>query len=237
MRTSTRAASPSGRAQGFGWRPTSAVVWGLLGAVPPALAAVVNLLLFEYLEPLARTGIWLQLAVVAVILLAVALVTRARARRAGQRAGSCCVLRGAPAAGRPGDGDTSRSPGAAPPRAGRGGRCGGGRRLEPGHPVPGRLDHGARLPLAGPASRPGDPRDGIRPAHRCQFRLPVEGTRERGRRGAAVVHHGGIPQQSRLRTSHRQRADRGRVERRQRRGLNGPPSPCSAPVRVRPRSC
>ena len=82
MSTSTRAGSPSDQAQGFGWRPTSAVVWGLLGAVPPALAAVVNLLLFEYLEPLARTGIWLELAVVGVILLAVALVTQARTRRA-----------------------------------------------------------------------------------------------------------------------------------------------------------
>lgn len=84
MRTSTRAGTPAGQAQGSGGSSTGAVVWGLLGAVPPALAAVVNVLLFEYLEPLARVEIWLELALVAVILLAVALVTWPRTRGVAQ---------------------------------------------------------------------------------------------------------------------------------------------------------
>jgi hypothetical protein len=45
---------------------------------------VVNLLLFEYLEPLARLEMWLELALVAVILLAVGLVLRPRTRGAAQ---------------------------------------------------------------------------------------------------------------------------------------------------------
>jgi hypothetical protein len=45
---------------------------------------VVNVLLFEYLEPLARAEIWLELAVVAVILLAVGLVLRPGTRGAAQ---------------------------------------------------------------------------------------------------------------------------------------------------------
>lgn len=84
MRTSTRAGLPSEETQGPAWQPRGAVLWGLLGAVPPALAAVFHLVVLEYLDPLLRRGIPLEVAMVGVVLVAVILVTKPRTRGAAQ---------------------------------------------------------------------------------------------------------------------------------------------------------
>lgn len=82
MSTRTRAGRPSGQAPAA--PATTAVLWGMLGAVPPTLGAVSNMLLFRVPAAVGPCGGAAGTGTGRVVLLAVALVLRPRTRRAAQ---------------------------------------------------------------------------------------------------------------------------------------------------------